>query len=198
MWFLKFISQQIAEIFKGKWLAEGSVCRVRGLGGEKKQQQWTEMAARQGLSQKNPGWYTGHFLGAKTKTENWARGTSMQFENPVDFTMYSALHRAILAINHYLPYRREASMLCWKQQSNFPAAKQNTARLEWQSPGFGTTTSGREARNLVTSKDDSSVKVLLQLRIGLFIRMNAFLYPILTVTTIPPPILYQSIWPQSQ
>lgn len=46
MTFLKFISQQIGKTFKGKRLAEGGVCRLRG----------AEMAARQGLSQKkNPG-----------------------------------------------------------------------------------------------------------------------------------------------
>lgn len=141
MTFLKFISQQIGKIFKGKRLAEGGVCRLRG----------AEMAARQGLSQKkNPGWYSRHFLRAKTKTENWARGASMQFENPVSFTMYSELHRAILSINYYLSYRREASILCWKHQSNFAAARQNMARLEWPSPGFGATSSGREARNPVT------------------------------------------------
>lgn len=70
------------------------------------------------------------------------------------------------------------------------AARQDTRSLENQSVGLGAGTSGREARNAVTSKEDSIIKTSVKERA---LHKDECLYPIPTVTAIPPAILYRSI-----
>lgn len=147
------------------------------------------MGARHGLSQKkNPGWYPEHFLGAKTKIENWVRGTSVCFENPVD-----------LAINHYLSCRRKASTLCWKQPSTFAAARQNTKKTRvakcrihcYQFRGRGNEPS--DSKRWFQRQSHASIKDKALHKAEYFSLPASNINQYATI-----PILYWSIWPQGQ